>query len=271
MSLRRSVEPKAEPISADEAKLFLREDDSGQDLIISSLIKSAREYVEGQSGWCPVLTTYELRLDSFPDEFRLPRPPLRAVVSLKYQDASDVQQTLTENTDYTVDLYGAPPRVVPAYGKTWPSIYGDINDVILTYRAGWLVPYTVDTNTDVITAVGHPFGTGDPVLVSVSGGATAAVPTGLALSTVYYVRDVSGDTLKLAASAGGAAIDITAAGTGTQFLGVLPAHLKSAMLLLVAHLYEHREAATEVTLSSLPVGLRSLIWHDRVFPMSVTT
>lgn len=43
-------------------------------------------------------------------------------------------------------------------------------------------------------------------------------PGGLSLAGTYYVRDVSGTTVKLAATLGGAAINITDAGTGEHYL-----------------------------------------------------
>jgi hypothetical protein len=50
--------------------------------------------------------------------------------------------------------------------------------------------------------------------VRLSGIGTATAPGGLAFATTYYVRDVTTSSLKLAATPGGAAIDITSAGTG---------------------------------------------------------
>jgi hypothetical protein len=70
-----------------------------------------------------------------------------------------------------------------------------------------------DPATDVLTAPGHTLSNGDPVRLEPVLGKT--LPTPLAAATTYYVRDVNGATLKLAASGGGAAIDLTAAGPGT--------------------------------------------------------
>jgi hypothetical protein len=59
------------------------------------------------------------------------------------------------------------------------------------------------------TAPGHTFSDGDSVVVLKTYG---ALPTGTTEGSTYWVRDVSGDTFKLAASSGGAAITISAAG-----------------------------------------------------------
>lgn len=74
--------------------------------------------------------------------------------------------------------------------------------------------FTVNAGTDVITATGHGRSNADIVRVKSSG----TLPAGLAADTDYHVRDVSGATFKLAATAGGAAIDITDTGTGTHVL-----------------------------------------------------
>lgn len=58
--------------------------------------------------------------------------------------------------------------------------------------------------TNVVTSAAHGYSDGDALtLVSVAGGA------GLTANSVYYVRDKTTDTFKLAATAGGAAIDFS--------------------------------------------------------------
>lgn len=96
------------------------------------------------------------------------------------------------------------------------------DELYLTYEvtptAGSFTSYSktfldaaVNTGTEVITITAHGFATGDVVTVSNSGG---ALPTGLAASTQYYVISATTDTLKLSASYGGAAVNITAAAGG---------------------------------------------------------
>jgi hypothetical protein len=61
--------------------------------------------------------------------------------------------------------------------------------------------------TDVITCKSHGFAANDPIRVLAYDG--GSVPTGLTDDEIYYARDITTDTFKLAASAGGAAIDLT--------------------------------------------------------------
>lgn len=78
----------------------------------------------------------------------------------------------------------------------------------------YTVAFTAATS-DTITAAGHVLPAGALVRVSNVGG---GLPGGLSAGVDYYVRDVSGSTLKLSTSPGGAAVDITSAGTGTHTL-----------------------------------------------------
>jgi len=71
---------------------------------------------------------------------------------------------------------------------------------------------TVDTGTEVCTSNGHPFADGDLVTVS----STTTLPSPLLASTLYEIRDATSSTFKLAATAGGPAIDLTTTGTGTH-------------------------------------------------------
>ena len=60
------------------------------------------------------------------------------------------------------------------------------------------------SSTDVLTATGSSYSNGDQVFIpNLTGGA------GLSANTIYFIRDVSGATFKLAATLGGAAINFT--------------------------------------------------------------
>jgi hypothetical protein len=67
--------------------------------------------------------------------------------------------------------------------------------------------------TDTWTSADHGFLDGDTVVLGNVGG---ALPTEFTAGTVYYVRDKAAGTLKLAATATGAAISASGAGTGTH-------------------------------------------------------
>lgn len=81
------------------------------------------------------------------------------------------------------------------------------------------VAAAVDISEDQIEIEDHGLVTNDKVQFSNSGG---ALPTGLSSSTDYYVIVVDEDTIQVAASADGAAIDLTGTGSGTQTLEFAP-------------------------------------------------
>jgi hypothetical protein len=79
------------------------------------------------------------------------------------------------------------------------------------------VTFTADSSTDVITSTAHPFSNSDEVRVANSGG---GLPAPLVVNTSYFVRDATANTLKLSATQGGAAINLTSNGSGTNTLSM---------------------------------------------------
>jgi len=73
----------------------------------------------------------------------------------------------------------------------------------------------------VVSWTGHGLQAGQPVVFSTTG----ALPTGLNAGTVYYVSatGLTADAFSVSATAGGAAIDTAAAGTGTHTVTAPPA------------------------------------------------
>lgn len=74
----------------------------------------------------------------------------------------------------------------------------------------------VVTATDSLTVTGHGMSANDPVRVYAPSG-LGVLPAGLAASTVYYAIIVDANTIKLSASSGGAAVDITSVGSGVFY------------------------------------------------------
>lgn len=78
-----------------------------------------------------------------------------------------------------------------------------------------LLVASVDTTGDALEVADHGCAAGDPVIMSVDPGST--LPSPLVAGTTYYARPVAGrpDRLQLAATVGGAAVNLTTAGAGT--------------------------------------------------------
>lgn len=252
MGLTRVTPPYAEPIHLAEAESYLRQEETNDDALIQELIGDAREYAEDVLAEQLVVATWKLTLESFADrhwayrsqksygtycpEIWLPKPPLVSVSSVKYVDTAGVQQTLA-TTDYQVDAVSIPGRIVPAYGKSWPTTRNQPNAVEITYLAGYVTPWTVDPATDLLTWQGRQPVNDTIVRLSSSGG---VLPAGLATFTDYYVVQAAGATCKLSLTQGGAGIDVTNAGTGTHFVGAVPSYVRQAMRLFLTLEYENR-------------------------------
>jgi hypothetical protein len=94
---------------------------------------------------------------------------------------------------------------------TTPGLYG----VLLRASNFDERTFTVDTATDVFTCPGHSYADGDLLKIKIA--ASGVAPAPLTVSDQYEVRDSNQatGTFKLAAKAGGVALNITTAGTGT--------------------------------------------------------
>ena len=269
MAKLQSTPPTAEPISLNEAKLHLRQDGAGDDVLIPSIIRAARDAAERFLRRQLVTATWQLKVDAWPAvDFELPRPPLASITSITYVDADGTTQTLAASY-YDALADEEPGRVIRGYLDTWPTVRGHAEDVTVTFVAGYATPFTVVADTDVLTWAGRTPTDAEIVRLSNSGGASAALPAALAVDTDYHVLDSDGSTCKLAAAAGGDAIDVTDTGTGTHFIGVVPEAIRAGIKLMIGHLYEHREAVVMGgSPVELPLAVKSLWWPYRVLEIA---
>lgn len=136
-TLKRTADATVEPVSVAEAMLHCRSDAIEESEWFSNGINTARMYCEAHTKRQIGVGTWALYMDQFPcDEIQLRVPPVSAVTSIVYNDAAGTSQTLAA-LNYRTDLISEPARIVPAYGVTWPSTRGQINDVCVTFSAGY--------------------------------------------------------------------------------------------------------------------------------------
>lgn len=271
---RTAIQPVGEPIGLVAVKLHLRVDHTDDDVLIADLIKSARDFVEDFTARRLIVRTEELTINCFPspiaygkcgipftNSIELPSAPLISVSSVKYYDTAGVEQTLAASV-YTVDAKSEPGRIYLAYGQWWPAAQNIPNAVRITYLAGYVATFSAAVD-DTITMYGLTLANGDIVRVVNSGG---ALPAGLSADTTYYVISASGSTCKLSLTLGGAAVDVTGTGTGTHYIGfdMMPPGIISAMLLLIGHWYENREALSADSLKEVPMAVKDLLWQKRL-------
>lgn len=230
-----------EPLTVAQAKAHLRSTTSAEDALVGSIVSAARSYAETFLTQALVLTGRRLTLDGFPTCIEGAWGPLRAVQSVQYMDLDGQWQTVEDST-YRVLRQGAAWKIELADGEIWPTVYRGSDVVRVEYTAGYLIPFTVDADTDTLAAAGHGYADGEVTRIQTIGG-TLPTFAGLATGVNAYVRDATDDTLKLALTSGGSAIDCSEAGTAPNVLGILPKEIEQALQLLIQY-FEQRDATT---------------------------
>jgi uncharacterized phiE125 gp8 family phage protein len=115
---------------------------STEDVLIADLIKAVRTYCQDYQGLSYITQTWELSLDRFPrgDYIELPYSPLQAAPTapiVTYYDADD-SATVWAATNYLVDTYYNPGRLVLNFGNCWPSETLRLsNAIVIKYVAGY--------------------------------------------------------------------------------------------------------------------------------------
>lgn len=123
-----SVAPASEPISATEAKLQARIDDTASDDLLTIYISAARQFVETYTGTRLVSQTVLMQGSSFDDLAALPVGPVISVSSVTYLDPDGAEQTLSTAV-YEVVNPGLSPSVRLKVNQSWPAIR-DASDAV---------------------------------------------------------------------------------------------------------------------------------------------
>ena len=127
--------PATEPLTLEEAKLWLRVDHEDENALITALTKFAREFFETQTGRALITQTWRVSWDLPPpgNYIELPRPPLQEITSVQVRD-SDGDYSAVDAADWTTDTASFPGRLKwinrPTYDTTYPEA------LRITYTAG---------------------------------------------------------------------------------------------------------------------------------------
>ncbi len=276
------VPPVIEPVSLSLAKKQVRVDLPDDNELILHYIEVARDYCEGYCNRAFYPQTWQLFLDSFPfgdwrstvpmDQrdpsnfsrywsdlaIRLPKPMCQSVLSVNYKDSAGTPQVL-DPSRYAVDVNSRPARVTPAPALIWPlTQYYLPGSVNVLYTAASYIATITETVT--LTGAGPYVGTLKHQVISI----TSVKDTGgTALTyTPTITTDTNGDPtsstqISLAANPAGSVA------VATYVAGVCPASIKQAMMLIIGHLYEHREENSEISLKTLPLGVNNFLQRHR--------
>lgn len=252
-TLHKFSQPTTEPISLLEAKVMLALavdlEDAGTitelDTEVMAAIVGARNTAEIETGKTLVYTGYELYLNRWPVRGRcidLLAPPVLLIESVTYwlQDGTEVSFT-----EWTGDVRAFSPKVVLNTGASWPDTpLREVDAIRVRYRAGMVVPFSINAETGVLTVTGNPFSDGDTIRLSVSGG---ALPGGLIVKRDYFVRDSSGDTFSLAETIGGTALAVTDSGSGLLFIGEIEGPAMVGFRMIATGLFENIRDSSQTT------------------------
>jgi uncharacterized phiE125 gp8 family phage protein len=137
MGWKVTTAPATEIFTLQEVKDYLKVDDSTEDTLIGTLLESARQAAESYLNQALITQTITEKLDRLQlSTIYLSVSPVISVSSFQYADSNNSTQTF-DAANYVVDTFNKPARLSLAYGKSWPTLYGNINDVTITYTAGY--------------------------------------------------------------------------------------------------------------------------------------
>lgn len=184
---RITSDSAAEPLSATEAREWIKAADDLSDDEVTFCIEAARRRAELDTEHAFITKTCLAKLDGFwgGHALQLAHPPLLGITSIKYYDTDNALQTLSSAV-YTVDTHSRPGRVFLAPDQEWPDTYDKPHAVEVTYTAGFGAEATAVPSEFVNLVrllLSHVELQREPVLVAQP---PAALPYGLE----YLVRQV---------------------------------------------------------------------------------
>jgi uncharacterized phiE125 gp8 family phage protein len=139
MSLRIITPPASEPVTLDEAKAFLGVTSTDKDDVISALLSTATLQAQAEVQRAFVTQTQEWVVSDWCYVMRLPLAPVvpTGLVSIKYFDLTDVQQTLSPSL-YVVSQSGKTISIRPKLGVIWPyvSITPAAEPIVIRFTVG---------------------------------------------------------------------------------------------------------------------------------------
>ena len=122
-ALIRTAEPAVEPVTPVEGKLHERVDHTADDALITSLLLSARRWVESYTARGLITQTWRWELDAFPRRSFLlvPLAPLVSVSEIRTVDEDGAEAVFAAD-QYLVDKNSEPARIVLKSGASWPAV-----------------------------------------------------------------------------------------------------------------------------------------------------
>lgn len=124
---------------------------------------------------------------------------------------------IAASTGFVLSYMGdtAPPGFVLADGATYDIATYPALAIVSKgkFGLGSLTSFTADNTTDTLTSNSHGMSDGDIIFLQNRGG---TLPTGLSANTPYYVINTTINTFQVSLTDGGAPVDFTTNGSGTN-------------------------------------------------------
>lgn len=135
MTFAQLTPPTAEPLTLAEIKAHLRLDGSEEDTLLSSLITTAREHLERETGLCLIAQSWRFYLDRWPQDgiVRIEKYPLRTIdaVTVYEADGTAVEVPLE---DHLLDAEARPARL---WLRNPPMPGQAMNGIEIDFSAGF--------------------------------------------------------------------------------------------------------------------------------------
>lgn len=135
MTLFRTVDPAAEPVTLAEVKAHLRLDHDGEDDLLNGLIRAAREDVERAAGLALIEQSWRLALDEWPREgfVAVPLHPVREILSITAY-GSEGEGSVIDPASYEADTMSRPARL---HFDGPPGALRALNGIEIDFTAGF--------------------------------------------------------------------------------------------------------------------------------------
>jgi uncharacterized phiE125 gp8 family phage protein len=135
MTLFRTVEPAAEPVTLADVKAHLRLAHDSEDTLLTGLVRAAREDLERATGIALIEQGWRLALDHWPSQgcALLTVHPVREVLSVT-AFGTEGEASLIDPEDYQLDTLSRPARL---YFETRPEPLRIFNGIEIDFSAGY--------------------------------------------------------------------------------------------------------------------------------------
>ena len=128
--------PSVLPVTLQQAKAWLKVDDSNSDAEIAGLIQAAILRAEAFCNRPFVNREYTEYFDCFPSVIEPKAVRFQSLTSIGYVDTDGNSQTFTDTQVDSGSLYQRA-RIKPAYNFSWPSTRSVLSAVTVIYQAGY--------------------------------------------------------------------------------------------------------------------------------------